>query len=341
MNKACIIGASGYTGAELIKLINRHPELELTSCFVSENSAYAQKTIAQVHPQLHNEKNHPQNGKMRELSTQALSGLAHEFSHIFLATPHEFSHDHLPSLLAGNAQVFDLSGAYRLSNTGIFEAFYGFEHKHPETLKQAAYGLAEWQAGAIKKAKFIAVPGCYPTASLLALKPLTEAGLLQQNCVPVINATSGVSGAGRKASAVNSFQEVSLQAYGVLQHRHMPEIEEYAGLPVIFTPHLGAFKRGILATITAFVKDGVNLQDIQNAYSHAYQTAPLVRLMSNMPRLDDVVHTPFCDIGFAFNAQKQCVVVSSAIDNLLKGASSQAIQCCNLKLGVNIETGLL
>jgi N-acetyl-gamma-glutamyl-phosphate reductase len=337
MYTTCIVGASGYTGAELIKIISRHPKLELTHCFVSENSQYDGLKAHQVHAEV--------NG-ICDLSLQSLTsndskGLGKNFDVIFLATPHEFSHDHLPSMINDKAVVFDLSGAFRLPNKDVFESFYGFAHKHDKTLANAVYGLAEWYSDSIKTAQYVAVAGCYPTASLLALKPLIENDLLDLSRLPVINATSGVSGAGKKASATTSFYEVSLQAYGVLSHRHTPEIENYVNTPVIFTPHLGAFKRGILATLTAFTKPGVTVDDIQNAYTQCYAHQPLVRMNEGMPKLDQVTHTPFCDIGFAFDQTKHCIVATSAIDNLLKGASSQAVQCCNIRLGLPQTMGLL
>jgi len=337
MFTACIVGASGYTGAELIKIIRQHPQLTLTHCFVSENSQYQSMLVSDVHPQLSGICDLP----LHALASTHIASIRNDFDAIFLATPHEFSHDHLPAMLNGKAVVFDLSGAYRLPNTQVFETFYGFAHQHPHTLKKAVYGLAEWYSDNIKMAQYVAVAGCYPTASLLALKPLIENDLLDLSKLPVINATSGVSGAGKKASATTSFYEVSLQAYGVLNHRHTPEIENYANTPVIFTPHLGGFKRGILATLTAFTKSGVSLRDIQNAFDSAYAHQPLVRVKDSMPKLDHVIHTPFCDIGFAFDPTKQCVVVTSAIDNLLKGASSQAVQCCNIRLGLPQTMGLI
>lgn len=337
MKKTCVVGASGYTGAELIKIITKHPDLALDTCFVSDGSQYAHKTANQVHPELMSICELP----LVELSSEKLAGLKDDFDIIFLATPHEFSHDHLPAMLNGKAKVFDLSGAYRLQDTAKFSHYYGFEHLHKATLSQAVYGLAEWYAADIANAQYIAVPGCYPTASLLALKPLFENGLLNTQHMPVINATSGVSGAGKKASMTTSFYEVSLQAYGVLSHRHTPEIEAYANNPVIFTPHLGAFKRGILATVTAFTHANVTQNDIAEAYAKAYSESPLVRLRPDMPKIDQVANTPFCDIGFAYDSAKQCVVVTSAIDNLLKGASSQAIQCCNIVLGLEQTAGLI
>lgn len=337
MYKTCIVGASGYTGAELIKIISRHPKLELTHCFVSQNSPYKNNTVCEVHKELASICELP----LIALSTSEITSLANEFDIIFLATPHEFSHDHLPSMLVGKALVFDLSGAFRLPDAAIFESFYGFAHQHPKTLNKAVYGLAEWYYEDIQDAQYVAVAGCYPTASLLALKPLLSNNLLDTSKLPVISATSGVSGAGKKASATTSFYEVSLQAYGVLNHRHTPEIENYADTSVIFTPHLGAFKRGILATVTAFTHPDVTVEQIQQAYEQYYAHQPLVRLQSTMPKLDQVTYTPFCDLGFVFDPVKQCVVATSAIDNLLKGASSQAVQCCNIRLGLEQTEGLL
>ncbi|MEH6454376.1 MAG: Asd/ArgC dimerization domain-containing protein, partial [Psychromonas sp.] len=180
----------------------------------------------------------------------------------------------------------------------------------------------------------------YTTASLTALKPLAEAGLIKDNTKPTINATSGVSGAGRKASVASSFCEVSLQPYGVFTHRHKPEIDQHLGLPVIFTPHLGSFKRGILASINVQLKEGVTESQVKQAYNDAYQDKPIVRLMDGTyPALNNVVGTPYCDLGWAVDGED--LVVFSAIDNLLKGASSQAIQCINLRFGFAMTTSLL
>ncbi len=337
MLKTCIVGASGYTGAELVKIIVKHPTFKLTKCYVSENSQYNNMSVSKVHPEL--------NGlcslTLESLSNNQISELKDHYDIIFLATPHEFSHDHLPSLLGGKAVVFDLSGAYRISDTKIFEHYYGFEHQHQKTLEHAVYGLAEWHSNEIKTADYVAVPGCYPTASLLALKPLIETGVLNLNHTPVINAVSGVSGAGRKASMTTSFYEVSLQAYGVLNHRHTPEIEEYAKTSVIFTPHLGPYKRGILSTVTAFVNSDVTKTDIHNAFNKAYSQTALVRLCENMPKIDHVANTPFCHIAFEYDETKKCVVVTSAIDNLLKGASSQAVQCANIRFDKPETAGLM
>lgn len=336
MFKACVIGASGYTGAELAKLIEDHPHFELAGVFVSPSSQDAHKPISALHPWLQDYVEQT----LIPISDEKLAELADSMDAIFLATPHEASHDWGAQLTLSHAKVFDLSGAFRIKDTAIFEQFYGFKHAHTDLLDKAVYGLAEWYADEISTANFVAVPGCYPTASLLALKPLTQAGMADDSMPPIINAVSGVSGAGRKAALNNSFCEVSLQAYGVLGHRHQPEISQYLGDNVVFTPHLGDFKRGILATITLRLKKGTTENHISEAYQQAYSQTPLVRLMDNFPKLDDVVRTPFCDIAWKYDALSGILVVGSAIDNLLKGAASQALQCANLAFGFEGHTSL-
>ncbi|TVU60264.1 N-acetyl-gamma-glutamyl-phosphate reductase [Vibrio atlanticus] len=334
MLKTTIIGASGYTGAELALMINRHPELTLSGLYVSANSVDAGKPIAALHGKL---------AGLIDMPVQPLTNpeeVAKQSDVIFLATAHEVSHDLAPIFLENDCQVFDLSGAFRVKGENFYQEFYGFEHQHEQWLDKAAYGLAEWNEQEIKEAQLVAVAGCYPTASQLAIKPLVEAKLLDTNQWPVINATSGVTGAGRKASMVNSFCEVSLQAYGVFNHRHQPEMAAHLGCDVIFTPHLGNFKRGILATITMKLADGVTEQQIQDAFEKAYQGKPAVRLLEEtLPRIQDVEQTPFCDLGW--KVQGQHIVVVSAIDNLLKGASSQAMQCLNLRYGFAPLTALV
>jgi N-acetyl-gamma-glutamyl-phosphate reductase len=338
MYSTCILGASGYTGAELAKILWAHPDFSLDGCFVSAQSADAGKRLGEVHGAL----SHVHGIEMQALSDDQVQALGELYDLIFMALPHEVSHHWAQQLRGTKAIIFDLSGAFRLSDAATFEHYYGFAHAYPDLLEERVYGLAEWHASEIANAKqLIAVPGCYPTASMLALKPLTSNHLLSTKQLPVINATSGVSGAGRKASMTSSFFEVSLQAYGVHTHRHTPEIEEFSDTKVIFTPHLGAFKRGILATVTAFVEPHVSAQDITKAFHDAYDDKPLVRLCTSWPKVDNVAHTPFCDIHWAFDEQKQCVIVTAAIDNLLKGAASQAIQCANIRFALNEAQGLL
>ncbi|MGS2718969.1 N-acetyl-gamma-glutamyl-phosphate reductase [Paraglaciecola aestuariivivens] len=337
MIKTCIIGASGYTGAELAALVEQHSGFELAAIFVSSHSEDAGKSLGDLHPQFFNRLNLT----LQPIDENNLAQLAKSFDLIFLATPHQASHDWMPALTSDKAIVMDLSGAFRLKNPQTFAQYYGFEHKAAELLSQAVYGLAEWHQADITQAKLVAVPGCYPTASLTALKPLQEANILDPAFRPIIHAVSGVTGAGRKASLTNSFSEVSLQAYGVLGHRHQPEISDYLGTEVIFTPHLGNFKRGILATITIKVAKQVNASQIAEAYQNAYQNSAIVRLRNTWPKVDDVVGTAYCDLFWKFDPNNGYLVVSSAIDNLLKGAASQAMQCANLRFGFKSECELV
>ncbi|MDN6109941.1 MAG: N-acetyl-gamma-glutamyl-phosphate reductase, partial [Enterobacterales bacterium] len=233
-----IVGASGYTGAELAAYLHRHPHMNITGLTVSAQSADAGKLLSDLHPQLKGIVDLPL------LPMSDVAAMAKDVDVVFLATAHEVSHDLAPQFLQMGCVVFDLSGAYRVNQASFYQDYYGFTHQHADWLDKAVYGLAEWRAEDIKQAQLVAVPGCYPTASQLALKPLIDAGLLDLNQWPVINAVSGVSGAGRKASMTTSFCEVSLQPYGIFTHRHQPEIATHLGTPVIFTPHLGNFPRG-------------------------------------------------------------------------------------------------
>ncbi|WP_034943278.1 N-acetyl-gamma-glutamyl-phosphate reductase [Erwinia oleae] len=326
MLNTLIVGASGYAGVELATCLNRHPEVNITALAVSAQSPDAGKLLSDLHPQLKG---------IIDLPLQPLSSAADFAGNVdvvFMATAHEVSHDLAPAFLAAGCVVFDLSGAFRVNNPDFYTDFYGFPHQHPDWLDKAVYGLAEWQQEKIKEARLIAVPGCYPTAAQLALKPLVQAGLLNDAQWPVINATSGVSGAGRKASVTTSFCEVSLQPYGIFNHRHHPEITAHLGIPVIFTPHLGNFPRGILATTTCRLKAGITREDVAEAFHNAYHDKPLVRLYDKgVPSIKAVAGLPFCDIGFA--VQGEHLIVVSAEDNLLKGASTQAVQCLNIRFG--------
>ncbi|MTH46941.1 N-acetyl-gamma-glutamyl-phosphate reductase [Intestinirhabdus alba] len=326
MLNTLIVGASGYAGAELVTYVNRHPHMNITALAVSAQSNDAGKPISDLHPQLKG---------IVDLPLRPMTDVS-EFSAgadvVFLATAHEISHDLAPQFLEAGCVVFDLSGAFRVNSDTFYEKYYGFVHQHPELLAQAVYGLAEWNIDALKKASLIAVPGCYPTAAQLALKPLIDAALLDLSQWPIINATSGVSGAGRKAALSNSFCEVSLQPYGLFTHRHQPEIVAHLGAEVIFTPHLGNFPRGILETLTCRLKAGVTHTQVAQTLELAYRDKPLVRLYQNgVPALKNVVGLPFCDIGFA--VQGEHLIVVAAEDNLLKGAAAQAVQCANIRFG--------
>lgn len=338
--QCAVFGASGYAGVELSRIIAAHPEFELTQVLVSENSNDANKTLSSLYPKY-----------TGLLDLELLPGnqanllaLRKNFEHsgkglIFLATPHEFSHDIAESLASEKVTVLDLSGGFRLQDPTLYPKYYGFEHQHPNLLPEIPYGLPEWNAEQLVNSPIISLPGCYPTASQLAIKPLVTSNLLTETNVPVINAVSGVSGAGRKASMTNNFCELSLKAYNLFKHRHTPEIIQGVGRKVIFTPHVADFERGILATITLQVKSGTTSKQIDNAFAQAYSDQPLVRLRQDIPTIKDVANTPFCDIYWLLEGED--LIVISAIDNVLKGAASQAIQCANIINQLPQQTGLL
>ena len=205
------------------------------------------------------------------------------------------------------------------------------------------YGLAEHNRGAISETNLIAVPGCYPTSAILALRPLVEAGVLESGATPIIDSVSGVSGAGRSPKLGSLFCEVSHQPYGVFSHRHQPEIDQHAGIETIFTPHLGPFDRGILSTIHARLAAGVTEADLRELYRKRYADEPFIRLLDSgiWPSVGAVENTNFCDIALAVDEAKRHLIVVTAIDNLLKGAAGQAVQCFNIRMGFVETIGLL
>ncbi|MDN3389642.1 N-acetyl-gamma-glutamyl-phosphate reductase [Pseudoalteromonas sp. APC 3691] len=328
-----IIGASGYSGAELASLVANHPNLTLTGCYVSEGSLDKNKLLSDLYPEHLGLLDCP----LLPLSASAFDDIQSYADYVCLCTDHKVSVDLAPQFLAMGKKVFDLSGGYRLANNDDYVTYYGFEHQHPELLNEAAYGLAEWNHDAIANAKLIAVAGCYPTAALNALKPLKKAGLLSSESI-IINAVSGVTGAGRKASVGTHFCEVSLAPYGLFNHRHGPEIEQHLGHKVLFTPHLGNFPRGILETIYVQLKPGVTKENVASAYQ-VLANEPLIRLLGDkVPSIKGVAKQPFVDIGW--QQQGTQLIVMSAIDNLLKGAAGQALQCINISMNLDHTTGL-
>lgn len=328
-----IIGASGYSGAELASLVAKHPNLSLTGCYVSQGSLDKNKLLSELYPEYVGLLDNP----LLPLDESAFQDINNSADYVCLCTDHKVSVDLAPKFLAMDKKVFDLSGGYRLASNDDYVTYYGFEHTHPELLDAAAYGLAEWNSEAITSAQLVAVAGCYPTAALNALKPLQQAGLLSEQPI-IINAVSGVTGAGRKASVGTHFCEVSLAPYGLFTHRHGPEIEQHLGHKVLFTPHLGNFQRGILETIYVQLKPDVTSEQV----AHAYQVLadePLIRLLENkIPSIKGVAKQPYVDIGW--QQQGSQLIVMSAIDNLLKGAAGQALQCINLSMNLDHTTGL-
>ncbi|MCP4990606.1 MAG: N-acetyl-gamma-glutamyl-phosphate reductase [Colwellia sp.] len=337
MQKVAIIGASGYAGAELVGLLSKHKQAEITHLVVSENSSSEGKLFSESHGRFQGICDKP----LEAFSSAWFDKFAASLDVVFFATPHEFSADWANAFVDAGVKVFDLSGGFRLKDVEDYPKYYGFEHANTDALTTAKYGLAEWESDNIASTNLVAVPGCYPTASLLCLKPLTSNNFVIENSLIVINGISGVSGAGRNASLTTNFNEVSLKPYNILQHRHQPEISQEAGMEVIFNPHLAPYKRGLLSTVTLQLKAGTTCSEVKQAFENAYNDKPLVRLVASWPEIGNVAHTPFADVHWQFDEEKSIVVVSCAIDNLLKGAASQAIQCFNISLSLPSEYSLI
>ncbi len=334
-----VIGASGYAGAELTALLCGHDSVVIKALLVSEQSTSCGKTFSELHARWLGICDVPLLSFSEQWLKESLAELA--LDAVFFATPHEYSVQWAHEFLSRGIHVFDLSGGFRLSDQQQYPKHYGFEHQYPALLTEAQYGLAEFYADQIKTARLVAVPGCYPTASLIALKPLCDAGIIDEKQIISVNGISGVSGAGRKASLATSFCEVSLSPYNILQHRHQPEISQYSGQPVIFNPHLAPFKRGLLSTVTAALKQGITTEQVNTVYQQQYQDKPLVRLTENWPKVDHVAYTAFADLHWQVDEEQGVVVASCAIDNLLKGAAAQAVQCLNIQLDLPSHYSLL
>ncbi len=333
-----IIGASGYTGAELAWWLAQHPVARLVGVFGGERSASdGSVSMSGLFPRLRSICDLP----VLPLDLEVLANL--RVDAVFLSTPHEVSCELAPKLLEMGLIVLDLSAAYRLSDHTVFEKFYGFTHSSPELLSDSVYGLPELHRDDIASADLIACPGCYPTASILALFPIVRSGLMPAGAHAVIDAVSGVSGAGRKSTPRTHFCEVSYQPYAVGGHRHTPEIEEQGGCSVVFTPHLAEWDRGILATVHVPLLPDVDGDDISRLYEDAYGAEPFIRLLpeGHWPSLSAVRATNFCDLAWHVDEQRHHLTLFSAIDNLVKGASGQAVQCLNTRFALPESAGLL
>lgn len=337
--RTVIVGAPGYSGGELASILIRHPHAEIVGLFGSSRRAEGERpaTMGQLHPRLRGRIDLP----VHPADIGAIDVLRPDV--VFLATPHEASIELASELLALPAppRVLDLSGAFRLK-AEQYPREYGFTHSRPELLGNAVYGLPELNRAQIAAANLIAVPGCYPTSAILPLAPLARAGALERGHRPIIDSTSGVSGAGRTPMPKTHFCEISLQPYNVFKHRHAPEIALHSGTPVVFTPHLAAFERGILSTIHVDLAPGWTTKRAGDALSSAYGGERFVRLLPNdaWPSVADVRHTNFCDIGWAGDDEHRHLILVSAIDNLVKGAAGQAVQCMNIRFDLPEGTAL-
>jgi N-acetyl-gamma-glutamyl-phosphate reductase len=332
--KIGIVGFRGYSGAELVRLLSKHSSIE---------------PVLLEHRQDSDDRPVPRgwNGPQR-MPSSAESVRAGNLAAVLLATPADVSMELAPAMLDAGAKVVDLSGAFRLGTVERFQRWYKEEHKAPDLLDEAVYGLPEFCRARVAKASLVANPGCYPTAANLAIRPLLEAGLIDRTAGIICDAKSGVSGAGRKPTLKTSFCEVTgnFSAYSIFDHRHVPEVLQTSGLEeseFSFIAQLLPLDRGILETIYFRVPQGVPAAKVIEAYERKYVDEPFVRLYDpgKMPDLRSVQNTNFCDIGVKVDSATGRAIVVAAIDTLVKGAAGQAIQNLNLMLGYPESESLL
>jgi len=342
--KIAIIGASGYSGEELVRLLLNHPHAELVAVTSRQNAG---QTLAQVFPKF---ASHPKSKALR-FSEPNAELLAKQADVVFLALPHGVAAEYATPLLDAGCTVIDLSADFRLKSPEIYKEFYAHDHPAPDLLKKAVYGLPEIYREQIKKASLIASPGCYPTSILLPIIPLLKAGLVKPTGI-IADSLSGVSGAGRKAEADYLFCECneSVRPYSVPKHRHLSEMEEQlslaAGTKVIlqFTPHLIPVNRGILTTLYLMPAEKVtDTEKISACYAKAYAKEPFVRLLEGkaLPDTKNVNGTNVIEIAWRLDPRTGRLIVMSAEDNLVKGASGQAVQSLNILCGWPETAGLI
>lgn len=329
-----VVGASGYAGAELLRLITLHPRFRLVAVTSEKSSG---KPVAEVFPHL---------ATRVPLVFEALEpeAVAKRADAVFLALPHGKSFEPVAVCVGAQKKVVDLSADFRLKDAAQYERWYGTSHPYPQLLETAAYGLPELHREEIRRASLVASPGCYPTAAILQLAPLVSRGLVQPGSI-VIDAKSGVSGAGRSPSLPYHFPEAheSLEAYKIGTHRHIPEIEQELKAQVVFTPHLVPMNRGILSTAYCRLTESMDRGDLLSLYREFFKGESFVRLeegdRSANPR--HVRGSNFCDLAVFQDARSGLAITTAALDNLVKGAAGQAIQAMNLMLGLPEELGLL
>jgi N-acetyl-gamma-glutamyl-phosphate reductase len=336
--KVAVIGASGYTGGELLRLLSNHPQVEIT---VITAEKHAGKRMDQVFPSLR--------GAIGSMPLEKLEGsLAGRADFAFTALPHHTSAAVGAELLASGLPVVDLSADYRFEQLSVYEAWYG-AHPKPELLATAVYGLPELHRDAIRDARLVGNPGCYVTSAILALAPLLKARLIEPFDI-LDDAKSGMSGAGRSASEDMLFSEVNegLRPYKVANHRHQPEIEQVLGplaggeVKITFVPHLLPINRGILSSIYCRPKGTASLKTVLEAMHEFYKNEPFIRLLpaGQLPNAGHVRGSNFCDLAAHVDERQNRIIVFSALDNLVKGAAGQAIQNMNIMLGFAETAGL-
>jgi len=334
---AGIIGASGFTGAELLRLLALHPgiDVEVATADSQAGTAAAElyPSLAAAYPDL------PLRAFDPGADFAALDGL----DVVFLGLPHQASMALAPQLVGRVGCVVDLSAAYRLHDASLYPQWYGFEHDQPELLAAAVYGLPERHREALAGARLVATPGCYVTAATLALAPLLDAGLVQRRGL-IVDAASGVSGAGRAPKPDTAFCTVdeNMTAYGLLDHRHTPEIEQNLDAQVLFTPHLAPMNRGILATCYARPADGVEIStaSLLATLREVYAGEPFVVVIDASPSTKSTLGSNAVHVTARYDARTGTVIALAALDNLTKGASGGAVQSANVALGLDETLGL-
>lgn len=336
--KASVAGASGYAGLELVRLLVRHPEVELVTL---TSEASRGKRISDISPSLKGWADH-------ELAALT-PDIAVNCDVLFLALPHTTAMEFVPTFLGCSCKVIDLSADFRLHDPKVFEEWYNTPHHQPKHLSEAVYGLPELHRGKIRSAKLVANPGCYPTSIILALAPLMDTDWVDFSTI-IADSKSGVSGAGRKANMTTQFAECNegLSPYKLAAHRHTPEIEQELSslakrdIRLTFSPHLAPMTRGLLSTVYANMAKEFAFKDLAERYNSFYKDEPFIRILDSgvFTNTHFVIHSNYCDIGLQIDARNQRVIITSVIDNLIKGASGQAIQNLNIMLGIGETTGL-
>jgi N-acetyl-gamma-glutamyl-phosphate reductase len=339
--RVAVVGATGYAGYELARLLLRHPNLEKPTFYLRESSAQV-RCLTEIFPQLRGWGEAP----CRTFSVDAIASSGAGTA--FLATPHEASAELVPQLVAAGLRVIDLSGAFRFRSAGTFTKWYKLPAPPQSLLDEAVYGLPELYEDKLPVARLVANPGCYPTSVILGLKPLVDSGWIARERGIVCDCKSGATGAGKDPKREMQFAEVdeNFRAYGVFTHRHTPEVTEHLGIAledVMFTTHLLPVARGILSTLYVWLSEAHDAAEIESLYRKFYADRPMVRLWpaGKLPELQHVVNTNFCDIGFALDASGRRLTVISCLDNLGKGAAGQAVQNLNAMWKFDAHAGVI
>jgi N-acetyl-gamma-glutamyl-phosphate reductase len=335
---SAVLGATGYTGQELVRLLAQHPDVQLKAV---TTQSYGGQQITDVFPHL--------KGTVSVTCTENdIASIAEDCDVVFVALPHGVASKLVTADVLSKTKVIDLGADFRLKNVSAYEQWYKTEHPNKDLVPLAAYGLTEWNEGAIAGSCLIANPGCYATAASLALLPLLQAKLIDPASI-IIDAKSGVSGAGRAATQGVHFNECNetIKAYGLASHRHTPEIEQQLskhapGIAITFTPHLVPMNRGILVTAYAKLLAPAPSADVQAVFQQSYGDKPFIRLVKGdaLPETRWVKGSNYCDIGCVVDERTNTVIVVAALDNLMKGAAGQAVQNMNVMFGLNQNRGL-